>query len=84
MLNINSSLLEQALSLLEEHGVSCTSAEAPRCASLSFSSLRDEVRAINLLDEHFGTSALLGGSVLAARADERVSSLTIAPKEQDA
>lgn len=63
MLHINSSLLEQAMSLLEEHNIKCVAAEAPACATLSFYGLGrdyDETLAENLLREHFGDGVILG------------------------
>lgn len=59
MLNINSALLEQAVSLLDEHGIRHKASEAPRCASLTFSR-EVEPRAIKLLTDHFGSSIILG------------------------
>lgn len=63
MFNINSALLEQVVSLLEEHNIKCRTSEAPRCASLSFygiSRQEDEEMAVELINLHFGSSAMLG------------------------
>ena len=58
MININSSLLDQAESLLDEHGIKCIVSEAPGCACLTLESEREEVEAIFLITEHFGKSAM--------------------------
>lgn len=58
MININSALIEQIVSLLTEYSIPCSCAEAPGCTSLTFFRAEDETLAISLISEHFGKSAM--------------------------